>query len=352
MKTVDILQNFRKRVTWPVMQKLLRSNGGSPGQGWSATIDKYQKADDQILTSNLEAKFREQILCGNKHTKFFEVDDTTLQALRQAALSLEIPKSEFSDEYPVLLEDVELNEASDIPIVTAREQNDDGIAIVYCCKVQLTSRELLAIGNEFKDPTRVRAEYDEIIGLKFRSSQIFGVLWLPHHEADVEVRVDVPEGMRADISSALMSAMCRKASELVSLDFLKSPRNFFPLIEKMYENRSEGTVVELSFNTNTNSVKNEKMRARKLCLRDELYHKGGKGALTSKIEPFRISLTWDVEIEKSVSSKPELTISVGSRVISSLSNSGKIPTVDSVAIRNCTGLVDFEHVKERINNYF
>ena len=115
----------------------------------------------------------------------------------------------------------------------------------------------------------------------------------------------------------------------------------------MYEDENEGTVVELSFKTSTASIKNEKMRRTRLCLRDELYHKGGKDALGTKIEPFKVSIRWSFQHDQ-----PELTLAGTSRGQQAANGQATGQLVTGAVIKNCLGSVDYEHVKARLVHHF
>ena len=151
--------------------------------------------------------------------------------------------------------------------------------------------------------------------------------------------------MHRDVGEAAQSRIKTEIATLVKSDNLSSPINLFPLINEMYKAQNEGTVVELAFGTTTASLKHEKMRRRAACLREEAYHRGGKAALSTPIEPYRLSIMWTLPLGEGFS-RPELSLHSNS-IVSGSSN----PILIDAVISKCMSIRDFSHVEDRIKHF-
>lgn len=188
-------------------------------------------------------------------------------------------------------------------------------------------------------------DYEEIIGVKTIRFHAFDVIWIPVKGNTLDVRIDFPEGTLSDVAVAARKMTLTEFVRLTAVA-IPEPTNVFPLIDRMYNDGSEGTVVELGFGTTTASLKHEKMRRRKLDLRDETYHKGGKAALETPIEPFKLSIRWHRVVGKKLNSEPELSLNSNSRAAGS-SN----PVLDRLVVRRCMGNDDYYYVRSRIAHH-
>jgi hypothetical protein len=189
-------------------------------------------------------------------------------------------------------------------------------------------------------------EYEEVYGLKQIRHQAMDIVWIPTHGNYIDVRIDFPQGMHRDVGEAAQAFVKSEFLKLIGDDGLSVPVNLFPLINKIYRTPKEGVVVELAFGTTTASSKHEKMRRKAQCLREETYHKGGKAALNTPIEPYRLSVLWKILIGQKKYSTPELSLNSSSR----MSADAQPALVDAV-IRNCMGRADFDHVKSRMEHF-
>lgn len=343
----EVLQSLRERAPWPVGRRIFADIGIERGQGWANTLQKIaenpkkseEKADELLVA------LKSHEMCGEKMVSFYQLDQTTLDSIRNKLSALRPPDTVFSKRYPVTLSEKELKAAPAGLVLTSVEEQKGGLAVVFSSARITTVRERIDVDRLEVDGSSVFDDYEEVIGVRTIRFHASDVIWVPAKGQTLDVRIDFPEGTLSDVAIAARKMVLMELVRLTGAA-LPEPINMFPLIDRMYSDGAEGTVVELGFGTTTASLKHEKMRRRKLDLRDETYHKGGKAALDTPIEPFKLSIRWHRVIGKKLASEPELSLNSNSRAAGS-SN----PILDRVVIRRCMGVDDYDHVRSRIAHH-
>lgn len=343
----NVLNSMRERMSWSVARVVLAWAGLEPAHGWEKTQAKYEGISNPDAEAKLLEHLSEHNVCGEKFTKIYQVSPEMRDALQAAILNLTPDDNEFALCYPLSRNPDEISQLGD-PELVAVQKNEDGVGAVYANAVRLTKRETIKFDELSDNPTELQEQYDEIVGLKFRTVQLFSVIWVPHDHTSVEIRTDLPAGMSMELAHALQYTMRQKANAL-GVAIPEKPIDLYPLLEAIYQADGEGDVVELGFLTTTASVKNEKMRRSKLDLRREPYHLHGKEGLGTPIEPFRMFVRWDFEID-GVWLAPELGLVGTARGRSTLGQPGSIG-ISGVIVKNCYGRPDFEHVIGKIREY-
>lgn len=342
-----IVGDMATRMPWDVGQAVFAIANLKKGHGWDRTVQRYkgvQGTEEQ--SAQMAELLRQHLLCGEKLSRFYEVSPADLTKLRKAVEGLTVGKSDFADAYPLLLTDAQIAASFPQPHkLIAIEKNDDGLAIVFGSSRAILLRETLDKSDLPEEALDALSGYDQLVGVKLAKLQAIDIVWIPHTGTTVDVRVDYPKGMHQDVAGVAHERVRELLAQLVGFDALSTPVNLFPLINQLYQKSNEGTVVELAFGTTTASLKHEKMRRSGDCLRDEKYHLGGKAALASPIEPYRLSVQWDVAVGTDVTSRPELSLHGSSRVAM-----GSVPTLMDAVFRRCVGLADYEFVRSRLES--
>jgi hypothetical protein len=292
----------------------------------------------------------EHAVCGEKLSRFYYVADEQIDALRQALQNLPIAENPFQAAFPLAVpDDVVGNVQAGQYHPAALVAREEWLALVLGSIRVIRERVILEPDELAPEVAAALAEYDEVFGIREKRHQALDVIWVPHHGNFVEVRVDYPRSDSLDVAVAAHVHVKHRLSALFEHDYLTDPVNAFPLIERIYRNPDEGTVVELAFSVPTASLKHEKMRRgrEKLCLREELYHRAGSDAVDGQIDPFRLSVEWSVQLSDKIWSRPELSINGTVRLAHSA-----VPTIFGIMIRKCTGYADYEFVRERVCSYF
>ncbi|MDP4027032.1 hypothetical protein Q8W71_31060 [Methylobacterium sp. NEAU 140] len=337
---------MRLRMPWRVGQKILESKEVPRGKGWVETqlkLTDFEPGEEK--ETELAEAVKQHLMCGEKLTRFYRLARRDIDRLQNDFVQTEVPPSELKDVFPMVLEDEDLAEIGSDPTVVQNIQFDDGLAVFFGSVRVVTTREPLEIDQMPEDAASALEGWDELIGVRHRRLHSIDVLWLPNDDDFVEVRADYPIGISRNVGEEVHRRVRNKIAELVGYDVLQTPVNLFPLIDGIYRQR-DGKVVELSFGTTTASLKNEKMRRKRLCLRDEAYHRGGSAALELPIQPFNLSVVWQRRLGPNRFSLPELSL----RSTSYESGSANPQLFDAV-ISKCMGHSDYDYVRGRILSY-
>lgn len=346
-----ILNSIKDRMPWTIASRAFRAAGIPTGQGWFKTVSRLEALDDKRIEGKLSELLLEHTICGEKFTKFYKIPTDDRKRLQDYISQVSIEETALSKAFPKIVAP-ESFIGIDMPqVLVGKYQSDDGIALIYTCEMKVTSREVIDEADIFSDPEKIKRDYDEIVGLKFRSVQLFNVVWVSHNDDVIEVRVDCPRGIQSDSLHQIHSIIKSMIGDALGGKDIGFPLDLFPLIESIYQDGKEGKVVELGFTTSTGSVKLEKMRRTRTCLRDELYHIGGKKELRTKISPFRISVLWEFGTEDMLY-QPELTLAGTSRGKHHVDQLASAAVVSGAAVGNCIGAVDYEHVRARLISHF
>jgi hypothetical protein len=293
---------------------------------------------------DLLARYKEHLVCGEKDVRFYDLDAKIMDTLRIYLDSAEMEATPLSLSYPL---PVTYEQLAALPLsrpkLVAVERMDDGIAGVFG---SVRAVELRVALNPEELPQNAQQIFDgfsEVLGVKILRTQAFDVVWVPHHGTRADIRVDWRTGMAQDASAAAHAVINREISEVLGHGNINGPVNLFPLIDRIYRAKNEGSVVELEFAETTASIKREKMRRKHFCLRTEMYHEGGANAVKGQIEPFSIGVEWTGPARGTRPSYPELFLHGTSRMLHTPN-----PTLFDAIIYKCTGLHDFELVRSRI----
>ena len=342
MSIGSIARDMKTRMPWDVGKRILALNDVARGHGWERTVDRLAARETELAAhaDDLTTALTEHYLVGEKLVRFYELSRQEISDLRSKLSSKRTPRNDFSDVYPTLLDEAKIEESYPHEHVLAHvHKGEDGIAAVFASSRAIFVREPIHVEDLSGQLATRLSEYDEIYGVKLVKYQAMDVVWVPHTGIMIDVRIDFPRGMHHDQALAAQEATRKAFRELCNEEVLTSPVNLFPLIDAIYKEPNEGNVVELAFGTTTASLKHEKMRRASADLRQELYHKGGKRALKTSIEPYRLGVEYSVTLG-SIISLPELSLNGTSRMTGSTN-----PTLHEVTIRKCLGIADYEYVR-------
>lgn len=342
----NVLDSLAARLPWLLANRALKHIGLGSGQGWQKTVDRLAGTEHPQAERFLSSILEDHILCGEKMTKVYRLPAEKTELLRQRINDLREGAGPFASLYPALMPEKELSEADEEPELVRVVRNDDGIGAIYSTVVNLTVRETIQ-PQTVEGGARLAEMYDEVIGLKYQPVQLFSVIWVSHAHDYLEIRTDFPRGMTQELGHQLQSQFRIIANNVAGEEIVVDPVDLFPLVNSMYSDASEGRVVQLGFNTSTGSVKNEKMRRSVVCLRNELYHVGGKKALSQPIQPFQVSIEWVLEPD-GLLMVPELTLAGTSRGAHRVGGVVAGPVISAALIKNCLGSVDYGFVQDRI----
>lgn len=330
-------------MNWTSAKKILQANGISTSHGWDSTLTKFETSGQQIDLGSLEDALVEHLLCGEKYTKLYAVDPALRKAIQSKLVGAEISDAPAAKSYPYLMPEEELAKGTGDMAVVRVESNEDGVGLLLSSVFWVKTREEIAF-NEFDDPAGMKARFEEIIGLKRQPVQMFHVIWMPHDRDFLEVRVDFPRGTpEADVHG--IHSVLRSTVNDWSIVKLDKPVNLFPAVRPFYEDATEGTVTQMTFQTTTGGIKDEKMPRRRVNAdqRTEAYHVAGKGAVEA-IAIYRITVEWGFH-EDAVTYMPSLILSASGPAGD---GAGGSPIISGAQINNCVRVTDYEFVIDRL----
>lgn len=347
MSVVDEARCMRDRMPWNVGQKILSSLELPRGKGWDNTVQKFASQNDRFdqFREPLRQYLVQHFACGEKMLRLHLVEPAIGQMLSNTLSASAIPESAFRDRYPALVPTDQLAGLPTVPTLVNVNVDDSGVTATFASVRVLSIREELDRTELPAEAADALSGFDELVGIRHERWQAMDVVRVSPDGTQIDVRIDFPLGMPSNAGDFAHLRIRQELARLAGRDLLPLPTNLFPLIDRIYKAEGEGNVVELAFGTTTASLKHEKMRRRKTCLRQEAYHQGGKQALASEIEIHRISVLWALPWERTVS-RPELTLNATLH-----SAAAAAPVLTNAIIRNCADESDFEHVRGRMLHY-
>lgn len=344
-----LASSLAARVPYDVSKPIFELNGVPRGRGWEGTVEKLndkKETPKSKLNGLLEALIEHQI-AGDKLVTLYEASDSMMKAMRAKLETATIPPGPMQEGYPFLLDALELEKLPlGQPVLVAIQEFGGGIGAVFSSVRARRERVLLDPSSFADGAASALSIYDEVVGLKLIRHQAFDVIWLPGNGDYFDLRIDCPRNTHADIARGSQMVALDVFRKLVGIDPFKKPLNLFHAMKAMYDKSAEGRVVELAFGTTTRSVKQERMRMSGDCLRDELYHKGGKEKLKTPVNPYRLSLAYTVDLGGGVEAHPEVDLHTTRRFAENPN-----PQLFDVVVRKSVGMLDYHFVRERIIHF-
>ncbi|WP_187795094.1 hypothetical protein [Paracoccus amoyensis] len=343
MSVKELFDSLRHRMSWTSARKILQANGISTSYGWDATLEKISEQTREPETGRIEDGLIEHLLCGQKFTKLYPLDPghrETLQARIAAMAPADCPATQ---RYPYKMDDSDLLHGNGDMLPVRTESSEDGVGLVLSSVFWIKRREEISF-QEFDKPSDMKARYDEVVGIVREPVQMFHVIWIPHHRDFLEIRVDSPCGVaEADIHGlhSVLRTLVNGWGDVT----LGKPVNLFPAVRPFYDDVSEGTVTQMTFQTTTGGIKDEKLprRRRDADQRTEAYHVAGKEAVEA-IAIYRITVEWGFS-EDNIVYTPSISLSASGPAGNSSTGD---PVITGALIENCVRAVDYEFVIDRL----
>ena len=334
-----LFRTMRHRMSWTNAKKILNANGIATSHGWDGTLKKVADSGVQVDYGKLEDALVEHLLCGEKYTKLYPVAASKREAIQHTISNIEIDDGPAYKSYPHLMEHYDLHSGTGDMSVVQVESNEDGVGVILSSVFWIKKREEILF-DDFEDPSAMRTRYDEVVGLVREPVQLFHVVWMPHHRDFLEIRVDHPRG----VAEADVHVLKTLVNKWATVD-INEPVNLFPAVLPFYDDAKEGTVTQMTFQTTTGGIKDEKMprRRKDADQRTEAYHVAGKSAVEA-IAIYRITVEWNFA-EDSVFYIPSISLSASGP--SGKGQNGS-PIITGALINNCVRAADYEFVIDRL----
>lgn len=341
-----------KRIPWYYFSSILKSKQLTVSQGWEKTLSKLK----QIANSNdtfrdrlfdLYPVYEDHLLHDEKVVKIYQKDVQTIEKLINFIDSIPCDSCPATMTFPFPL-DGDGDQLSSLefnrPYYVGNIESSEGLALLFLSKRFFVQRVKL---NTFHEDNVVRdylGDFDEVYGIKKQVHQFFDIVFLNKAKGIIEVRLDNIEGLNSKAQEVNFLSIERKFENLFSAtseDYrLNRPVNFYPLLDRLYQDDNEGQVCELGFVTDEGSIKNERMRMNRTDLRSERYHSAGKKAV-EHITLFKIAIGW---LKKDRDNEPtELKIFGTIKDVARFSQS-----IDSVICSRCFNELEYRFILNKV----
>lgn len=341
-RILKLIELLRERASWYVAKKLLERHRVPVGNGWDNTIENVKKSFGSTDVDGLMESYLEQVYYGEKSVRFYELG----AANRDNILNF---YSRFQTgpclSLPLTGKTLQQAPQSD-PTLVFVSKSSEGITAVYSSIRKHDERTRLSVSSLPVAAQKAMGDFEEIIGIQSRKVQSFDVVFVPFKGTMVEVRVDSLGGDNQDTLRTAHQHLYADIHSKSGSSQLISPVDLFAAIKPMYDDKNEGSVIELAFATTTGSIKHEKMRDKDACLRKEVYHVNGKAALKADIEPYRIGLRWILADRNGVLGAPELFLEGRATMAAA-----KVAGLHSASIKRCRDAGEYIAIKKKIESY-
>lgn len=230
------------------------------------------------------------------------------------------------------------------------EETSESLSLIFCTRRSFTERTEIDIKAFNTEVQNKLVYYDKIFGTKRHIYQFFDVIVVWKNKNVIEVRIDILNNFSSQERHNSFVRIIEQFNNLIyeSLgieNILEKCVNFFPLINNLYNSKSEGKIIELSFTTDEGSIKSEKIRKDKVDLRDETYHKAGRDAV-HHITPYHLAILWDFKISGGIKTQIELVLPGKFYILSS-----ENPSLEEAIIDKCGVLEEYNFIFNKIDTY-
>ncbi|MDP2561410.1 hypothetical protein [Psychrobium sp. 1_MG-2023] len=353
-KSKLLASSFIERMAWEQCQKILKTFKFSTGLGAQKTLVKLENDFDhseviaQKFLSVIEPLHRDMLRSGDKTIMVFNVGAETLSKVKERISKVSVKVSPESEAFPCSLHQNSLTDVTtDIKLVS-QEKIDDKSIYYFSTKRSITvKKELTPSMFDFDDSVATAlSKYSKITAISEQPRQYFDVVVLDEKLKTVELRLDIAHAVSAKDISKLFMELKGAFLDLIgnpkSLGLFSDPINFFPMINKTYENKAI-RICEISFTTEDGYVHHERDRNTmsddgtiKGDVRLGKFHIGGIEKC-SDINLYRISSRWPKAFEQ-VDVKFDVEVSLNStfRELSKLRVSDR--NLEYIEFSNCPSL--------------
>jgi hypothetical protein len=319
MKFERTLENLRSRIQFSQARDFLSSEDISPAIGWKATIAallNMKPPVDTAIVSTLNQALIDSYVAGRKSISIYEIDSDKIKSIRIALSATQISKNAFQSSFPYPIVDVN---AAGLPSVgawlpTAVINRPNGVALLLSAIRDYEVREPIDYSSLPQSARDLLDEYEQVVGLAKKRSQVFDALWIPSKGNRIASLVDLPEGVNKSFARLGHAAIRSYVTDTFKIAL--KPIDLFDAVGGLYAAANEGSVVELGFATDGSGVKSAKMRRDNSCVRKDIFQIGGEAAVHNKIYPYRIAVRWKVKKSKKFTVEPELIFEGHARMLS------------------------------------
>lgn len=315
MDVNGLLNTLYGRAYWSDARKIIAMSGLSPAKGWANTLARYSKANvDSDVANTLSDLLADHMVAGEKSLQFYRLKKDQKTDLLTRFDAAKILNSQLASDFPNIADLGKYKGISGSPKLVFKRETTDGHFLFFASVRPYDLKEKVDVSLLPPALQTQLSGYRDVFGIKTIDHSAIDVIWIPSNGNTVVVASDSPQDAAGNYCEGGHVQLRAFIRSVVGDD--AKPLNLFSAIDNIY--RSDwGKVVELSFATDTGSIKNEKMRLKRQCLRVELFHVGGRTAVSENIHPFHISVDWAAANGSTFKWRPEMTLHSGVRMLHS-----------------------------------
>lgn len=283
----DVFSQIEKFGSLRELQRVLRKHKSISGRSFEEILDNILDHDDEDAWDAVLSYANDVLLYGSKSFQLLSISREVKQAARDYADGK--PNLDVGD--LIELAAVEPDARQKFAGVV---QDQSGLTLVFRSKKTFTKNTPIEEDWVLPEHRNRIAEAENAYLVETRRISVVEALEIPYGSRHGSARVVTQlEGYSTDERpEAAAHRLVTLAAGVLGVDEEGfSTIDLFPAIRNIYDDSTEGRVVEMHFDCSTGAGRTEKMRRSPTDLRREAYHIAGVSAAT--INPYRISVRWE-----------------------------------------------------------
>lgn len=315
------------------------------GVGWVNTRNKLEVLlEKQDVGAEAADAVRdiyiENLLYCNKAVFFWLVETAFAEQVAGALTAMVQSDHPYAQRYPYPLPQEQLNSIPGGSVATAVTQNDGSITLVFCAKRSVTEEEVIpteSVPEAFKV-----AGFSELIGKKYKNTQVFDSITVRPATGLIELRIDNAKTLsEADIlkyKNAILTAFHDKLRPAIGETLPADCINLVDALSPLYRGK-EWTVQRIGHVNEGGYINANRGRHKSDDVRKDKYHVSGEVAV-QHLQLWSVTAIFSSRLG---SSQPSLMLEGHSKMLSS-----EHPFMDLARILECTGEDDYNLVLEAL----
>lgn len=269
------------------LQRVLRKHRSISGRSFEEILENILDHDDHDAWEAVLSYAHDVFLFGSKSFQLLSIARDVRQLARQYADG----KSSLE---PLDLAEIVSGSPDGQQKLAGVLHDQAGMTLVFRSRKTFTKNTPIEEEWVLPEHRKRIAEAEKAYLVETKRVSVIEALEIPYGARHGSARlVTQLEGYSADEPADLAAnRLIHQSAGVLGVDTGDFSRvDLFPAIRNIYDDPTEGRVVEMHFDCSTGAGRTEKMRRSPTDLRQEAYHTAGIAATT--INPYRISVRWE-----------------------------------------------------------
>ncbi len=308
MQTEDLLRTLIARAPWrAVVNPIVHLIGMHPHLGFEDTLNSLTAPN--ALTPDQNALLRRyliaHLLAGEKSIRLYRVSEKVRATLKEKGASATRRAHPLVDAYPLSLPETEVRQLGILaPRYCATVEFGKVTGIIFTGSA--TYRESIELhSTDLRASAVPDGGFEKVVGTRLHYVHTYDAVIVDDESDVVVVACDIPRKAPNDFADRAHVAIAQRLRRLTGEEF--DAVNLWPAVAGLYD-AHEGSVVELGFITNDESVKHLKARRNARCLREDAYHEAGASSVGDALQPFKLAVRWQNPHQGDVVARPEILL--------------------------------------------